>query len=188
MLISEAQADVRRVYEGGFYGQLVSGAVWLVAAALGTWATEAAGIVTLMVGGALIFPLTTLALKAAGQETALSSGHPMAPLATQIAFTVPVGLVVALGATAHRTDWFFPAALLIVGAHYLPFVFLYGMRLFAALAAVMIFAGAGLGLWIEAPFATGGWLGAAALVVFAFLLRAKHHRTAPSADGTTSGG
>lgn len=182
MLVSDAQVDVRRVYEGGFYGQLVSGAVWLVAAALGTWASPAAAIVSLMVGGALIFPLTTLALKMVGRATALPSGHPMAALATQIAFTVPVGFLVVLGATAHRTDWFFPAALLIVGAHYLPFVFLYGMRLFAALAGVMIFAGASLGLWIEAPFATGGWLGVVSLVAFAFLLRANHHRMARAAS------
>ncbi|WP_169515739.1 hypothetical protein [Glaciibacter superstes] len=37
MSIAEAQRDVRRVYAGGFYGQLVCGAVWLVVAAVATW-------------------------------------------------------------------------------------------------------------------------------------------------------
>lgn len=36
MLIADAQRGVRRVYVGGFYGQLVSGAVWLVASAAAT--------------------------------------------------------------------------------------------------------------------------------------------------------
>ena len=34
--IDEAQADVRRVYRGGFVGQLVSGTLWLIAAAVAT--------------------------------------------------------------------------------------------------------------------------------------------------------
>lgn len=168
MLVSEAQRDVRRIYVGGFYGQLVSGIIWLVSAGLGTWVSEAAGIVALVAGGVLIFPLTTLALRLAGREASLPRGHPMNALATQIAFTVPIGLVVALGATAHRTDWFYPAAMLIVGAHYLPFVFLYGMRLFGVLAAVLIVGGVALGTWLDMPFPTGGWLGGAALVAFAF--------------------
>ena len=36
MQIDEAQRDVRLVYVGGFFGQLVSGALWLLAAA-GSW-------------------------------------------------------------------------------------------------------------------------------------------------------
>lgn len=171
MLISDAQRDVRHTYAGGFYGQIVSGLVWLAAAALGTWMSSGAGIVALLVGGALIFPLTTLALRLAGRPASLPSGHPMAALATQIAFTVPIGLVVALGAAAERRDWFFPAAMLIVGGHYLPFVFLYGMRLFAGLAASLVVVGVALGLWLEWPFATGGWLGGVILISFAFLLR-----------------
>jgi hypothetical protein len=37
MSIDEAQSDVRRLYPGGFYGQLVSALVWLSAAAVATW-------------------------------------------------------------------------------------------------------------------------------------------------------
>lgn len=171
MPVREAQRDVREVYAGGFYGQLVSSVVWVVAAALGTWHSEGAGILALLVGGTLIFPVTTGVLLVATRRHGLPRGHPMGPLAMQIAFTVPLGLLVALGATAYRTEWFFPASMVIVGAHYLPFVFLYGMRLYAALAAVLVLGGLTLALWVPTPFGTGGWLTAVVLALFAALLR-----------------
>jgi hypothetical protein len=172
MQIDEAQHDVRRTYLGGFYGQLVSGGLWLGAAAAGTFAAPRAAIVLLLLGGTLIFPLTTLCLRLAGRPASLPGGHPMAGLAAQIAFTVPLGLLVALAATGYRLDWFFPAAMVIVGAHYLPFVFLYGMRLYAVLAATLALGGVGLALWGPRVFSLGGWLTGLVLVVFAFLLRA----------------
>ncbi|MBG6060059.1 hypothetical protein RCH16_003502 [Cryobacterium sp. MP_M5] len=172
MRIDEAQGDVRRVYRGGFVGQLVSGALWLIAAAIASWVSPAASIATLFFGGMLIFPLTTLALRAAGGPTALPNGHPMTALATQIAFTVPAGMLVAVALGVTKPNLFFPASMIIVGAHYLPFVFLYGMRLFAVLAAILILCGALLLLWFPmgAPF--GGWFAGALLILFAFLLRA----------------
>ncbi|MGB7980595.1 MAG: hypothetical protein WCF36_07355 [Candidatus Nanopelagicales bacterium] len=39
MQIHEAQRDVRLVYVGGFFGQLVSGGLWLSAAAVGTFSS-----------------------------------------------------------------------------------------------------------------------------------------------------
>ena len=39
MDVQEAQREVRSVYVGGFWGQLVSSVIWLVSAALGTWVT-----------------------------------------------------------------------------------------------------------------------------------------------------
>lgn len=170
--VAEAQRDVRRTYLGGFFGQLVSGAIWLAAAAVATWGSTGTAVATLWFGGMLIFPLTTLALKASGRPATLPSGHPMAPLAMQIAFTVPLGLLVALALAGDRPDLFFPASMIIVGAHYLPFVFLYGMRLFAVLTAVLVGGGVVLAAAGTTPPSLGAWLTGAVLVIFAFLLQA----------------
>lgn len=168
--MAEAQRDVREVYVGGFFGQLVSGIVWLVAAAMATWVSAGAGVGTLWLGGVLIFPLTTLCLRLSGRPTSLPAGHPMTALAMQIAFTVPLGLLVVVALAQYRQEWFFPASMVIVGAHYLPFVFLYGERLFAVLAGILVFAGVGL-VWFPAAAPAGGWFTGVVLVVFAFLLR-----------------
>ncbi|XAS74891.1 hypothetical protein V3G39_09415 [Dermatophilaceae bacterium Sec6.4] len=172
MLIAEAQGEVRRLYTGGFYGQLVSAVVWLSAAATTTWVSTEGAVAVLFLGGTLIFPLTWLSIRLTGRSASLPTGHPMAALAMQIAFTVPIGFVVVVALLAGRDELFFPASMMVVGAHYLPFVFLYGMRMFAYLAAALVLPGVILLVWVPAPVALGGWFTGAVLVMFAFLLRA----------------
>ena len=171
MLVTAAQRDVRSVYSGGFYGQLVSAAVWLCAAVVATWISTALSVAVLFLGGIVIFPLTWLTIRMTRRPASLPSGHPMKALAMQIAFTVPIGLVVVLAMLGGREELFFPASMVIVGAHYLPFTFLYGMRMFAYLSFALVVPGLLLLVWIPAPLATGGWVTGVVLVVFAFLLR-----------------
>ncbi|MFO7623616.1 MAG: hypothetical protein R6V73_04640 [Anaerolineales bacterium] len=62
--------------------------------------------------------------------------------------------------------------LIAVGSHYLPFITLYGMKLFGLLAALLVIAGAGLALYGPAIFSLGGWLAGVIFIVFAFIGRA----------------
>lgn len=167
MEISVAQRDVRETFLGGFAGQMVSAVIWFASAALGTWASPRGGILTLALGGMLIFPLTQITLRIMGRPASLPKGHPMNALAMQIAFLVPLGLPLIAAATLHRLSWFYPAFLMVVGAHYLPFTFLYGMRQFAVLSGLMIAAGLAIGVYLPHRFAVGGWAGAALLLLFA---------------------
>jgi hypothetical protein len=178
MLVKDAQRDVRTVFLGGFPGQLVSGTLWLVSAALGTWGSHRSAILFLTFGGMFIFPLTQLLLKAIGRRAALTPGNPLNGLAMQIAFTVPLGLPLIGAATLHREGWFYPAFMIVVGAHYLPFVFLYGMWLFAVLAGLLLAGGLVLGLHLPGAFAHGGWLGGGILLLFAFIGLASARREA----------
>jgi hypothetical protein len=170
MLIADAQREVRTVFVGGFVGQLVSALIWFVSAALGTWLDPTTGFWALALGGAAIFPLTQAILWLAGSRAALSPDNPLSGLAMQIAFTIPLVLPVAGAATLHRLGWFYPACLVIVGAHYLPFVFLYGMKTFALLAAALMGAGYAIGLFAPAQVVLGGWVGGGILFAFAFAL------------------
>jgi hypothetical protein len=76
---------------------------------------------------------------------------------------VPVGL--------YRLNWFFPALMILVGAHYLPFAFLYGMRGFLVLAAVLIGAGVVIAMRFPHSFSLGAWIGGLAIFVFAWVGR-----------------
>jgi hypothetical protein len=169
MLVTDAQREVRLTFMGGFPGQVVSGAIWLISAALGTWGSTRDAILVLVVGGVFIFPLTQLLLRAMGRRATLSPANPFTALAMQIAFTIPVSLPLVGAAALHRLDWFYPAFLVVVGAHYLPFVFLYGMWTFALLASMMICGGVWIGFTMSGPFSLGGWFGGALLLAFAVL-------------------
>lgn len=172
MDIAHAQRDVRTVFLGGFAGQLVSGVIWFASAAAATWGSPKLGILVLLVGGFFIFPLTQLVLKLMRRPATLPKHHPMNALGMQVAFIVPFTVPVVLAATLHRLNWFYPACMVIVGAHYLPFIFMYGMWQFGVLAAALIAVGWGLGFYTPSAFSAGGWLTAAVLVVFAFVGRA----------------
>jgi hypothetical protein len=69
----------------------------------------------------------------------------------------------------------------VLGAHYLPFVTLYGMRMFYALGAVLFSAGLMLALYVHLPFAAGAWFTAAVLLAFAVFGGWLVHREAGAA-------
>lgn len=171
MEIRDAQRDVRTTFVGGFFGQLVSGLIWLLSAAVGTWYRASTAIAVLVVGGFFIFPLTQLCLRLSGRPSSLPKGHPMNSLAMQVAFTLPLNLPLVAAATAHRLEWFYPAMMIALGTHYLPFMFLYGMWQFGLLAAFLIGAGVALGQYLPTNFIAGGWLTGMLLLVFGFLGR-----------------
>lgn len=171
MTISEAQRNLRKAYLGGFAGQLVSGIIWAIASAVSLWQPRN-GMAVLFFGCMFIFPLTQLLLRVMGQNAAaISKDNPLNGLAQQIAFTVPVNFLLVGAALLYRENWFFPAAMIVVGAHYLPFIFLYGMRMFGVLAGILVLGGAGLALYGPDVFSLGGWITAAALIIFAFVGR-----------------
>ncbi|HPH96438.1 MAG TPA: hypothetical protein PKW33_11685 [Anaerolineaceae bacterium] len=171
MTISEAQHNMRTAYLGGFAGQLVSGLIWAIASAVSLWQPKS-GMAVLFFGCMFIFPLAQLLLKVMGRDAAaIARDNPLNGLATQIAFTVPVNFLLVGAALLYRENWFFPAAMVVVGAHYLPFIFLYGMRMFSALAGILALGGAGLALYGPDLFSLGGWITAAVLIIFAFVGR-----------------
>jgi hypothetical protein len=68
MEIKSAQQDVQSNFLRGSVGQLVSGAIWLVSAILGTWVSERSAILVLVLAGMFIFPLTQLTLRLLGHS------------------------------------------------------------------------------------------------------------------------
>ena len=171
MEIAQAQEDVRRTFIGGFAGQLVSAVLWATSAAACTWYSLYRGGIILVLGGFLIFPLTQLLLRSMRRANALPKGHPMNALGIQVAFTLPLNLPVVIAIAFLRPAWFYPALMITLGAHYLPFVFMYGMWQFAVLCATLVTSGVAIGMYLPKPLCLGAWLTAAILFIFAFIGR-----------------
>jgi hypothetical protein len=171
MEIETAQLDVQRTFLRGSIGQAVAGIIWLISAALGTWGNQKYAILILVLGGVFIFPLTQLVLRLLGRPVGLPRQHPMNALAMQVAFIAPLSIPLVLAAALYNMNWFFPAFMIAIGAHYLPFVFLYGMREFGVLAALLVGGGAVIGLWLPHNFAIGGWITSAILLAFAVVVQ-----------------
>jgi|SRR5580700_1903438 hypothetical protein len=172
MDIQEAQREVRSVYLGGFWGQLVSSVIWLVSAALGTWATPKASILAIVIAGFFIFPLTQLLLRFSGHRTSVSRENPFNSLGMQVAFVLPFSMLVLVPVGLYYLNWFFPALMVLLGAHYLPFATLYGMRMFLFLAGILIAMGVVIARYFSGTFSLGAWVAGLALFVFAWIGRA----------------
>jgi hypothetical protein len=178
MLVEDAQRHVRASFIGGFWGQLVSSAIWLASAALATWSTPRAAISTIVIGGFFIFPATLLLLRLTGGSASPTKGNPLSNLGMQIAFTLPMTMLLLVPVTEFRLGLFYPALLILLGAHYLPFVFLYGMRMFIALCAILVSSGIVIALYLPQSFCLGAWVGGLTLFIFAWLGRITVHREA----------
>jgi len=165
--ISDAQREVRTRYAGGFYGQLVAGLLWAVSATLAVSSGPRAGIVTVVIGGFFIFPFTELLLRAAGARAALSADNSLRELGMQAAFVLPFSMLLLLPVSRYRLTWFYPGLMILLGAHYLPFAFLYGMRMFLVLAGVLIGGAVVIAMNWSNSFSIGAWYTAATLLVFA---------------------
>jgi len=171
MEILSAQKDVRQTFIGGFAGQLVSTAIWCLSAAACTWHSLRLGEWVLILGGFFIFPLTQLVLRSMGHAYALPKGHPMNALGMQVAFTLPLTLPLVIAIAALHPVWFYPAVMIALGAHYLPFIFMYGMWQFGILSATLIASGVAISRYPPTPVSLGAWLTGAVLFASAFVGR-----------------
>jgi hypothetical protein len=182
MDIQDAQRESRSVFVGGFWGQLVSSVIWLAAAAVGTWGTPKASILTAIIAGFFIFPLTQMMLRLSGRRASLSKENAFNALGMQVAFVLPLSMLLLVPVGLYRLNLFFPALMVLLGAHYLPFATLYGMRMFLFLAGILIAAGVVIAHWFGATFSLGAWVGGLALFVFAWIGRSIATREASAAS------
>jgi hypothetical protein len=95
----------------------------------------------------------------------------MNQLAMQVAFIVPLSLPLIGAVSLYNINWFYPAFMLVVGTHYMPFIFLYGMWEFGVLAAMLIFGSVAIGMFLPHSFSVGGWFTAVILLFFAAWVR-----------------
>jgi hypothetical protein len=171
MEILEAQREMRSVYIGGFWAQLLFSILYLASAALGTWVSPKASILTIVIGGMFMFPFSQMILRLSGRPARVSRENPFHWLGMQIALVLPFSMLLLVPVGLYRLNWFFPALMILVGAHYLPFVSLYGMRMFLFLAGVLIAMGVVIALYFAETFSPGAWIAGLTLFVFAWIGR-----------------
>jgi hypothetical protein len=140
--ISVAQKDMREAYFSGAPGIIASGSAWLAAALVVFFVSPTAGILTLIFGGMLIFPVSVLICKALGHSGKHSKDNPLASLAIETTFWMLLSIPISIAAALYKIEWFFPAMILVIAGRYLTFSTLYGMRVFWLFGAVLVGVGA----------------------------------------------
>ena len=167
MTLEDAQSEMRLVFRRGSVGQLFTGLVWLGSAALATVVDKRLAIVALLVGGMLIFPLTQVVFRWRGGRTSPSRQNPLPGFALQSVFAMGALYPLVYAAALHNLNWFYPAFMIVVGVHYVSFIFLYGMWEYGLLAGLLVGSGVALGIFFPSAFGPGAWISATALLLFA---------------------
>lgn len=167
--LDDLQQEMRTAYLDGAPGMLVSALVWLAAGIMFTRSGMNAAVWTLFIGGALIHPVTTLALKVAGRSASVNKGSPLAHLAMATTAWLIVGCVLSYGLYTANPAWFFPAMLLVIGSRYLAFQALFGRRIYWICGATLIAAGY-LGASAQLSPATVAFAGSGIEAAFAAIL------------------
>jgi hypothetical protein len=185
MDIADAQREMRWAHFAGGLGALVSGLVWLAAAAVALTRAPMTAAATLLIGGMAIYPLSVLLCKAVGRPGSVGRANPLAGMALEVTLLFVMCLPFAYLAAQSRPDWFFPGMLMLIGGRYLSFRTLYGLPLYLVFGALLAAAGFAL-LALHAPFGAGPLTGALIELTFAALLIAAGRRD-PAAAALAGG-
>jgi hypothetical protein len=134
-----------------------------------------------------------LLVRTVGSRAQLDRKNLLPQLGMQVAFVLPLSMPLLLPVSLYRLNLFYPALMILLGAHYVPFVFLYGMRVFAVMAAFLLGGGVIIAEHLSSSFSVGAWYTGAILLIFAaagksLVDRERQRKTAqslPPAEGAS---
>lgn len=167
--ILDAQKDMRDAYFDGVPGVISSGVVWIMAGLAALILSPASGILVLIFGGALIFPVSVVLCKVLGRSGKHKKDNPLAFLAIEGTVWMLLSIPIAVGISLYKPEWFFPSMLMVIAGRYLTFNTLYGSRLFWLLSGFLIVSAIGLVIF-HAPMYVSGLVGGLIELVFALVI------------------
>ncbi len=133
--------EYRRCHLGGAVYLAVEGVLWLVSAFLGAINQIPASMLTLLIGGMFIHPVAS-AFARIMKLSSPDDSNRLSVLTTWVALTIPLGLpLIFMAVSGGRENFFLPAFTVLIGAHWLPFVYIYSMKSFIVLAGVLVLTG-----------------------------------------------
>lgn len=138
MTFTEAQTDLRIAFAGGGYGAVISGLIWLLAAATLNFVGFDIAIIVFFIGGMVIYPLSTVVAKAVGKCRVPDPDNPFLKMGFQLTMILFVGLFIAYVLAKDSPMLFFAVMAMIIGARYVPFATLYGLAMYWALGLILM--------------------------------------------------
>ncbi|WP_228439874.1 DUF7010 family protein [Chryseobacterium phocaeense] len=167
--LQDSQRDMKTGYAYGSTGVLVSGIIWVISGLIVNFYSPQKGIWALLIGGAMIFPLSALMGKLMGIKGEHQKNNLLARLAMEgtiwMIMCIPLAYILSLT----KTEWFFQGMLMIIGGRYLTFASIYGLRIYWVLGAALGLAAIVLFRFEVAVF-TSALRGGIIKIVFGFVI------------------
>ncbi len=158
--------EIRHSYLGGFSILMVEGFFWILAGLLGNLISSKIGIVVIVVGGTFFYPLGQL-VQFLLKRPKIRKENTLSALFTQIGLMIPFSFPLVFMLTRENVNLFFPALTIIVGIHFLPFVYAYKMKTYWALASLLVIGGSYFGFMMPDNFDYCAYYTGGILILFA---------------------
>lgn len=125
-----AQTEMRNNHLLGATGIVVSGLMWLISSFVAYNYSAKQAVWTLLIGGVLIHPVSTVFNKIIGVSGTHSKNNPLSSLIMEGTFFMLMCIPLAYGLSLLKIEWFFQGMLMIIGGRYLTFNTIFGNRIF----------------------------------------------------------
>ena len=182
-LSEQQQHEMRYAYYDGAPGILVSGLVWIASALVCYLSGIGHAVGTLLIGGALIYPISAIATKAMGRPAKTNKANALNHLGMASTIWLSLCCAMAYKLFLFEPSLFFPVMMATIGSRYLIFASMYGRSIFWALGVTLIVGGGFAFNAAIAPAIAAG-LGGLIELVFAFLVLLKAGKPARPPERT----
>ncbi len=171
--LERAKLDNRRSAGGGFPTLLTAGVCWILAGASTFVLSPGAAALVTVCQGFVSMPIGLLLLPKLLRYPKGNPDNPLTPLAILIAVSQSLAFpafILPLGPMPHYVPAIFAS---VVAAHFLPFSWLMGMKLYAVLAGVLSMSSYGIAITLrQGSLHVVAFVVGAVLVIGAFVARA----------------
>jgi hypothetical protein len=165
----EQQHEMRHAHYDGAPGILVSSLVWITAAVVCHRVGIHTAVWTLLIGGALIYPIATVVEKALGRPAKTGKANALNQLAAASTVWLILCCAMAYGVFLLKPEFFFPALMATIGSRYLVFATVFGRTVFWTLGGGLIGAASLVFFFAVPPVVAAGACGLIELL-FAFFV------------------
>jgi len=154
--------EIRQSYLGGFSILIIESFFWILAGILWNYVSFKIGILVIIISGTFFYPLSQL-LQIILKRPKIRKENPLNLLFTQIGLIIPFTFPLIFMLTKVNVNLFFPVLTIIIGAHYLPFVYAYKMNVYWIIASLLVIGGSIFGFVLQdimsyCAYYTGGIL------------------------------
>lgn len=165
----EHQTEMCHAYYDGAPGVVVSSLVWFSSAFVCWQFGIEKAVWTLLVGGALIHPLSLVLTKVLRRPAVTHKDNALNTLAITSTVWLIVCCAMSYGLYLLHPKLFYPAMMACIGSRFLIFASIYGKRFFILLGACLILA-ANAALFLQLPNAVAATVSGAIELGFAIVL------------------
>ena len=160
--------EIRYSYWGGFSILMIEGFFWILAGILGTLISINVGILLIIIVGTFFYPLGELFQRIL-KRPKIRRENPLNGLFTQIGLMIPFSFPLIFMVTKENINLFFPALTVVIGAHYLPFIYAYKLKTYWILASLLAAGGGFFGFAMPNNFYFCTYYTGSMLILFAII-------------------